>query len=243
MCTPTRNRRWALEFSVACMKQQTLQPDIWIILDNSDTDDQSWQDIRKLYPEEKLLWFRVEGKKTIGWMRNECIRHALAENAEYILFWDDDDYYPPQRIEENIRALERNPSADISASSKMYLLLTRENVLMTTGPFHEKHGTAATFAIRSSYAKKHSFDNTKERGEEITFTKNWAANTVQVENPENMLVVMGHSRNTVNKSDLFVRPRMYNAEFVNKDNGRMAFRARWNPSPEVWDLFRSTFSV
>ena len=225
------------------MKQQTLQPDIWIILDNSDTEEQSWKDIQTMYPPEKLLWFRVEGKQPIGWMRNECLRHALDENAEYILFWDDDDYYPPQRIEENIRALEENPTADISASSKMYLLLTRENVLMTTGPFHEKHGTAATFAIRASYAKQHTFDPTKERGEEITFTKNWAANLVQVEHPEHMIVVMGHSRNTVNKSDLFVRPQMYNAAFVNKDNGRMAFRSRWNPSREVWDLFRSTFSV
>lgn len=241
-CTPTRNRRWALEFSVACMKQQTIKPDLWIIYDNSDTPEQSWKDIQMMEIGIPIVYTTMStGKIPIGAMRNKCLQHALKEDADYILFWDDDDYYPPQRIEENIRALEKNPSADISASSKMYLLLTQENVLMTTGPFHEKHGTAATVCIRSSYAKQHTFDDTKERGEEITFTKGWKANLVQVDNPDTMIVVMGHARNTVDKSDLLRRPSMYNAKIVNQDNGCMAFRSRWNPSPEVWGLMKQTF--
>lgn len=235
VCTPTRNRRWAMNFSVACMKQQTRQPDLWIVVDNSDTDEQSWTGVNAEY-------VRVsEGPKPIGWMRNLCLERALEANADYILFWDDDDYYPPGRIEENIRALENNPTADISASSKMFLLLTKENVLMTTGPFHDKHGTAATFCIRASYARDHRFDALKERGEEITFTKGWKANLVQVEHPEEMIVVLGHSKNTVDKSDLLRKPGMYSAKIVNQDNGVMAFRSRWSPSPAVWDRMKQTF--
>jgi glycosyltransferase involved in cell wall biosynthesis len=241
-CTPTRNRRWALEFSVACMKQQIVKPDIWIVYDNSDTPEQSWKDIETMDFGIPIVYVIVPIRATpIGAMRNKCMQHALKENAEYILFWDDDDYYPPQRIEENIRALEKNALADISGSSTLHLLLTRENVLMTTGPFHERHGTAATFCIRSSYAKQNTFDDTKEKGEEITFTKEWKANLVQVDNPETMIVVMGHARNTVDKSDLLRRPSMYNAKIMNQDNGCMAFRARWNPSPEVWGLMKQTF--
>ncbi len=195
-----------------------------------------------MFPQEKLLYTRLLGrKKTIGWLRNDCLWRA--KDADYILFWDDDDYYPPQRIEENIKALQKNPTADISASSKMFLLLTKENVLMTTGPFHEKHGTAATFCIRGNYAQNNKFDETKERGEEVSFTNGWTANLVQVGNPEHMIVVMGHSKNTVNKSDLFVRPKIYNAVIVEDANGKMRFRMQWNVSSQVWDLFRKAFSV
>jgi glycosyltransferase involved in cell wall biosynthesis len=229
-----------MEFSVECMKQQLVKPDLWIIVDNSDILEQSWEPIQSDVP---VKYIALKDRQPIGALRNMCLEAALAENAEYILFWDDDDYYDPRRIQQNVDALKKNPTANISACSKMYLLLTRENVMLTSGPFHEKHGTAATFCIRADYARKHRFEASKVKGEEITFTENWSANLVQVEDPDHMIVVMGHSNNTVDKSDLLVRPKLYSAEFINKDNGRMTFRARWNPSPKVWDLFRRTFSV
>ena len=232
-----------MEFSIACMKQQTVKPSLWIIVDDSDSD--SWEPIRTADVGIPIKYISTYNgtHKPIGELRNICLEKALEENAEYIVFWDDDDYYDPLRIEQNIQALKKNPTADISACSKMYLLLTRENVMFTSGPFHEKHGTAATFCIRRHYAQKHRFDSTKTKGEEITFTENWKANLVQVEDPEHMIMVMGHSRNTVDKSDLLRRPQMYSAKVVNQDNGRMCFRARWNLTPSIWDLFRSTFSV
>ena len=223
------------------MKQQTLKPDLWIIVDDSDSD--SWENMPDCGIPVKYISVFSGTQKPIGRLRNICLEKALEENAEYIVFWDDDDYYDPLRIERNVQTLKKNPTADISACSKMYLLLTRENVLMTTGPFHDRHGTAATFCIRSEYARNHRFDSSKVKGEEITFTENWKANLVQVEDPEHMIVVIGHSKNTVDKSDLLRRPQIYNASVINQDNGRMCFRARWNLTPVIWDLFRSTFSV
>lgn len=229
-----------MNFSVECMRQQTVKPDLWIIYDNSDELQPTWEDMNIEVP---MIVVRVSNEQTIGKMRNLCIEHALNYNPEYIVFWDDDDYYHPERIQQNIEALQRNPSADISASSKMFLLLTRENVLMTTGPFHEKHGTAATFCIRGDYARKNRFDDTKTRGEEVSFTNKWSANLVQVENPEKMIVVMGHAKNTVDKSDLLARPNVYNAKIIESANGKMYFRIHWNVSLQLWGLFRSTFSV
>ena len=119
----------------------------------------------------------------------------------------------------------------------MYLLLTRENVLMTTGPFHDLHATAATHTIRRRYAETHRFDPEKARGEEVTFTKGWTAKLKQIP-AEDTIVVMGHSRNTVDKSQLLLRPQMFNAKVVNDINGKMAFRSRW---PIEWGLWRRTF--
>ena len=217
------------------MSSQKLKPDGWIVLDNSTTPAEDWS-VAKDYP--GVFYERVYEPRPIGWLRNRCLELALEQGADYIVFWDDDDYYPPTRISAGVEGLEKNPEADISGSSMMYILLTQENVLMTTGPFHDKHATAATWTIRRSYAEKHRFDPEKTKAEEVTFTKGWSADVAQL-NPEEMIVVMGHRRNTVDKSQLADRPNLFNAKFVNSDNGKFAFRAKW---PVQWDLWKQTFS-
>ena len=233
-CTPTKNRRWAWEFSKACMLGQTLKPDLWIVLDNSSRPADDWSVAKDL---SWVLYERVVGDKPIGWMRNRCLELALEHGADYIVFWDDDDYYPPARISSGVSALEADPTLDMTGSSKMYLLLTHENVLMTTGPFNDHHATAATHTIRRRYAETHRFDPEKARGEEVSFTRGWTANLKQMA-PEDTIVVMGHARNTVDKSQLLLRPQVFSAVTVNDINGKMAFRARW---PVRWDLWKRTF--
>jgi len=233
-CTPTKNRRWAWEFSKWCMNSQTMKPDAWVIVDNSSCPADDWS-VARDHP--GVVYERVYGNQPIGWMRNRCLELALEQGADYILFWDDDDYYPPTRVSSGVNALEANPGADMAGSTVMYLLLTRENVLMTTGPFHDNHATAATHTIRRAYAETHRFNPTAERGEEREFTRDWTAKIVQVP-ADQTIVVMGHGRNTVDKSDLLRNPHMYKATIINSDNGKMVFRARW---PVPWDLWKSTF--
>lgn len=235
-CTPTKNRRWAWEWSRWCMHSQSRSPDAWVIVDNSSCPADDWS-VARDHP--GVIYERVYGSQPIGWLRNRCIELALDQNADVVVFWDDDDYYPPTRISAGLAALEATPDADIAGSSKMYLLLTKENVLMTTGPFGPSHATAATYTIRRRYLETHRFNPTDVRGEERQFTDEWTAKVVQVP-AEQTIVVMGHGRNTVDKSDLLVNPVRYNAAILNADNGKMAFRARW---PVPWDLWKSTFSA
>jgi len=205
----------------------------WVVVDNSDVYGQAWDS-------EGLIYEQIDTQRTVSWMRNRCIEIALGlPQCDYIVFWDDDDFYPRTRISTGVKALEDEPDKDIAASSKMFLLLTRENVLMTTGPFHANHGTAATYTVRREYAEKNRFDPQKVRGEELSFTNKWAAKMVQVP-AEDTIVVMGHAGNTVDKSDLLARPSTYKAEIINRDNGRRVFQSRWNVP---WDLFLSTFVV
>lgn len=235
-CTPTKNRRWTYRFSRDCMDRQERKADLWIVLDNSTNPEEDWS----VAQENPIVKYeRVEGEKPIGWLRNRCLDLALAEGADYIVFWDDDDYYPPKRISSGVEALEKNPNADLAGSSLMYLLVIPENALLTTGPFHERHATAATWTLRRKTAEQNRFDPEKLRGEEVTFTKDWALNVAQVK-AEDCIVVMGHTRNTVNKSDVYKRPQVYNGEIKNSANGKMVFRVRW---PVPWDIWRSTFSV
>ena len=216
------------------MAMQQRAPDLWIIVDNSATPAHDWS-IAASHP--GVLYERVYTPQTIGALRNRCMELALAQGADILVFWDDDDYYPPTRISSGVKALETTPDADLAASSRMYLLLTRENVLMTVGPYGDTHGTAATYTVRRRYAETHRFPDVS-RGEELGFTQQWTAKLVQV-CPEDTIVVMGHSKNTVNKSDILARPAVYRASVLNSDNGKMAVRARW---PIPWEVFRATFA-
>jgi len=232
-CTPTHNRRWTWDFSKACMVSQTMKPDRWIILDNSSNPQYDWS------PAKELPWVdyvREEGDRSIGSLRSQCLKLALEAGAEFIVFWDDDDYYPPTRISTGVNALLTKPTADIAASSRMMLLLVRENVMLETGPFGDSHGTAATYTVRRRYAETHTFPDAR-RGEELGFTNQWTASMIQVPSEET-IVVIGHGRNTVDKSVILQTPHIYNAKVVNSTNGKMWMRMRW---PVPWDLFQSTF--
>ena len=215
------------------MDAQTVRPHIWIVVDNSTLPQHDWSPSAS-HP--LVEYHTITEPKSIGWLRNHCMQLALSMGAEMIVFWDDDDYYPPERIETGVEALGSTPTADIAASSHMFVLLTKENALMEVGPFHAQHGTAATYTIRRRYAESHSFPDTS-RGEELIFTNHWTAQMVQLP-PEKTIVVMGHSRNTVDKSIIHANPQTFKARMMNEVNGKMVFRLRW---PVPWDLFRSTF--
>ena len=215
------------------MDAQTVRPHTWIVVDNSTLPQYDWSP-SATHP--LVEYHTIVEPRSIGWLRNHCMQLALSMGAEMIVFWDDDDYYPPERIQAGVEGLQSTPTADIAASSHMYVLLTKENALMEVGPFNPHHGTAATYTIRRRYAESHSFPDSS-RGEELLFTNHWTANLIQVP-AEKTIVVMGHSRNTVDKSMIHSSPQTFKARMLNEVNGKMVFRTRW---PVPWGLFRSTF--
>jgi len=215
------------------MMAQIQKPDLWIVVDNSDDDAHDWSVARE-FP--NVRYTRIREPHTIGSLRNICLAQVRETAAEFVVFWDDDDYYPPTRISSGVQALMNNPTAEIAASSHMYVLLTKENVFMEVGPFKPTHGTAATYTIRRRYIETHSFPD-KGRGEELEFTNQWTTPMVQVP-AEETIVVMGHNRNTVDKSQIYTTPQVFNARVINAANGKMVVRSRW---PIPWGLFRSTF--
>jgi hypothetical protein len=71
------------------------------------------------------------------------------------------------------------------------------------------------------------------RGEELDFTDGWRAQIAQTP-AEETIVVLGHGRNTVDKSQVYRNPSQFCAAVVNADNGRMAVRVRWPAIP--WEI-------
>lgn len=241
VCTPTRNRRWAWEWARAAFDAQDIPAErlIWIIVDNSDDPEKDWSPSKE-HP--RVQYTHVEGRKTIGEMRNLCLEEVRKTDAEFMAFWDDDDYYVPHRLSSGLKALEARPDAQYAGCTLLYLLLVRENLLLKVGPYGENHSTAASWIVRRSYVDTHKFDPTATRGEEASFMCMWRTPMATVE-PENTLLVMGHSANTVDKSQVHTKAAQFLSTSVNSHNGKMVARMQWFRTPEVWDRFRSTFSA
>ena len=76
----------------------------------------------------------------------------LHENSkgDFIVYMDDDDYYPPCRISHAIDMLLKNPKALCAGSSEIYIYFKDINQMIQFGPYGPNHATAGTFAFRKN---------------------------------------------------------------------------------------------
>ena len=199
VCTPTFNRRPFVPMMLTCFKHQTY-PNIleWLIYDDG-TDP-----IRDL----------VEGKdERIRYIQGEDIgislgkkRNTLNDEArgDIIVYMDDDDYYPPERVSHAVETLLSHPEALVCGSSAMFVYF-RDNGLYQMGPYGPMHATAASIAFwRVPVLSQTRFDESAAMAEERVFLKGYTLPLVQL-NPSKTIVVFAHRHNTVDKRILLAQ--------------------------------------
>ena len=142
ICTPTFNRRPFIPIIIKCFENQTYPKDKieWIIVDDG-TD--KIEDLVSHIPQVK--YFRYEEKMSLGKKRNITNEKA---KGDIIIYMDDDDYYPPERISHAVTTLQKNPKALCAGSSIMYMYFKHIDKMYQFGPYGPNHATAATFAFR-----------------------------------------------------------------------------------------------
>ena len=201
VCTPTYNRRPFIPIMIQCFKNQTYPRDRmeWIIVDDG-TD--SIETLIKEYNIPQIKYYRVEEKMTLGEKRNYMHKKT---KGTYIVYMDDDDYYPPERVSHAISKLQNNPFSMIAGCSKLYIYFNRTSQMVQFGPYGENHATAATFAFRKSLLYETQYDDLACLAEERTFLKDYTIRMVQL-NPLKTILVFAHTHNSVNKYDLLKNP-------------------------------------
>ena len=92
VCTPTFNRRPFIAAMLQCFAHQTYPRNRmeWIIIDDG-TDP--IEDLVSSHP--CVRYFRIEEKISLGKKRN--MMHDQSR-GDIIVYMDDDDYYPPERV-------------------------------------------------------------------------------------------------------------------------------------------------
>jgi glycosyltransferase involved in cell wall biosynthesis len=199
VCTPTYNRRPFIPTAIKCFKNQTYPANRmeWIIIDDG-TD--KIEDLVKDIPEVK--YFRYETKMTLGKKRN--LMHQKCKGS-IIVYMDDDDYYPPERVSHAVEMLEKNPNILCAGSSEMHIYFKHVKKMYQFGPYGPNHATAATFAFRKEYLSRAGYDNETSCAEEKHFLRDYNTPLVQLDTRKTILVV-SHIHNSLDKKMLLDEP-------------------------------------
>jgi glycosyltransferase involved in cell wall biosynthesis len=197
ICTPTFNRRPFIPYIIKCVEQQLYPKDKieWIIVDDG-TD--KIEDLVKNIPYVK--YFKCDTKLTLGKKRN--ISHENSR-GDIIVYMDDDDYYPPERISHAVQQLQQNPHVLCAGSSEMYIYFKHIHQMYKFGPYAPNHATAATFAFKKELLLQTSYDETSCVAEEKHFLKNYTIPMVQLDSMKTILV-FSHIHNSFDKKILLI---------------------------------------
>lgn len=208
ICTPTYNRRVFIPNLIRCYLAQDYPKELleWIIIDDGE-DNVS--DLFKDVPGVK--YFRYEEKMKIGKKRN--LMHTKCK-GEIIVYMDDDDYYPPNRVSHAVHRLMGNPRAMAVGSSIVYIYFNDLDKIYQFGPYGPMHATAGTFAFRKTLLDETGYDDDAALAEEKKFLKNYTVPLLQLD-PLKTILVFAHQFNTFDKRKLLKNP---NPLFVRETN-------------------------
>ena len=202
ICTPTFNRRPFFQMIIKCFENQTYPKERmeWIIIDDG-TD--KIEDLVKHIPQ--VRYFKYDNKMTLGKKRN--LMHEKSK-GDIIVYMDDDDYYPKERVSHAVDVLKKNPSALCAGSSEMYIYFKHIQKMYKFGPYGPNHATAATFAFRRNLLNITKYNEEASLAEEREFLKDYSIPFVQLD-PMKTILVFSHIHNSFDKKTLLLNPNDY----------------------------------
>jgi len=178
----------------------------WIIVDDgTDKIGDLVKDIpfvKYIALEEKMLL----GKKR-NFMHQQC---TFTEDSAIVVYIDDDDYYPPERVSHAVDKLVHS-KVECAGSSELYLWFNDLEKMYKVGPYAQNHATAGTFAFKRSLLKTCSYEEDAILSEEKHFLKDYTIPMVQLDSKKTILVVC-HSQNTFDKHRVIQNESKYCVE-------------------------------
>ncbi len=207
ICTPTFNRRPFFEGLIECIKAQDYPKYKmeWIVVDDG-TDCvrdilENEELIESLEP-MKIHYYYEKEKMDLGKKRNYMHEKCTFKNSEdVIVYMDDDDFYPHDRVSHSVDKLVKNPKALCGGSSEIYLWFNTLNKMYKFGPYGPNHATAGTFAFRRKLLDNTCYENNAVLAEEKHFLKDYTVPFVQFD-PLKTILVFSHEQNTFDKRRL-----------------------------------------
>jgi glycosyltransferase involved in cell wall biosynthesis len=168
----------------------------WIIVDDG-TD--KIKDLILASGIPQIRYFEVPEKMSLGAKRNYM--HQFVRGS-IIVYMDDDDYYPPERISHAVERLQGKPEALCAGSSEIYIYFKSMNKMIQCGPYNDNHATAGTFAFKTEMLKDTKYEDHAALAEERAFLKDYTIPFVQLD-PLKTILVFSHDHNTFDKRKMF----------------------------------------
>ena len=194
--TPTKNRRHLLPMLEICILRQVYPRDRmeWVIVDDSDDGQPPFVP----RPDTGLTvhQFTVDACG-VGVKRNHT--KALAQ-GEIHVHMDDDDYYPPDRVDLAVATLLLNKDIEVVGSSKLLIYYPEDDEVWAYPRLGGHHTTGGSMAYRASYGRTHDYADVR-KGEEKSFLAEYKTPILQLD-PHRTMVCIAHATNTADKKAL-----------------------------------------
>jgi glycosyltransferase involved in cell wall biosynthesis len=186
---PTYNRRAFVPQAIRCFLRQDYEnAELLIVDDGTDC-------VADCVPEtDRIRYIRLERRLTIGAKRNFACEQA---RGEFIVHWDDDDWYPNDRVSRQVAALRER---DISGSSRIYYYDVANS---KAWEYRFANSNAAwvggnTLAYRKSYWARHRFPDVQV-GEDSRFVWSSGGRSIADLADPGLCVATAHTENTSRK--------------------------------------------
>lgn len=177
----------------------------WIIIEGSQSKSDAAQNKQKVnnFINEikseitfKVRYIEYSGRK-LGGLRNLGNESCI---GGIIVCLDDDDYYPPERVQNAVEKLS-NSSCLIAGVSDVYLYDFFMDRLFKFKGFMEYHSTNNCMAYKKEFLINHKHDPAVEVGEERSFTNEFSSPLVKLDSRK-CIIAISHNFNTFNKREL-----------------------------------------
>lgn len=206
--TPTYNRRHLLPLLEACILRQSYPRCRmeWILVDDSQDGQPGF------VPRENtglsIKHIVLPEKMVLGAKRNYTVDQAQGQICVYM---DDDDYYPPTRVQLAVEALQRRPDVLLAGSTYIPVYYMTDQEFWVGGPWGAQHTTAGALAHRRIYASINRYDESAVFAEEKSFLANYQFPLAQM-NHFQTIVCLAHDSNTYDKRKLLGSNKMQRPE-------------------------------
>lgn len=164
----TRGNAKLLKRAIACFRHQT-EPSRELVIVHQGLDF----NVENLPPNERYI--EKPKDKTLGELRNVALEHAT---GEFVIQWDDDDWYHPHRMQVQLEAIVGQPPYRMGApletigEAHAVLLNSWYTLDQETGKeyrsFHRKYGWEGSVLMRRSSALAIRYPHTS-KGEDSSF--------------------------------------------------------------------------
>ena len=195
ICTPTFNRRPFWPMAIKCFEEYDYPKDRmeWVIIDDG-TD--KIEDLVSHIPQVK--YFKYDKQMILGKKRNLIHEKTI---GDILIYQDDDDYYPPERVSHAVETLRNNPKALCAGSSTIFVYFKHVHKMYRMGPYGPNHASAGTFAFHRRLLTQTKYDDFKAYGEEESFLKGYTIPFIQLD-PLKTTLLFSHTQNTFDKREL-----------------------------------------
>jgi glycosyltransferase involved in cell wall biosynthesis len=227
---PTWNRREFLPYLLYIFQYQDYPADKreLVILDDSEHSnedliammvDAGLQNVHYIHSKERLA---------LGKKRN--MLNELAQ-GEYIICFDDDDYYPPNKISYQVGEMQRS-NALFSGCDQIYIWYSHLDKIYLTHSFGDKHALNCTFGTHRNLLQKNRYQDEATLAEEEGFLKGYTTPVLQLD-PMKTLLLISHNANTFDKDFILgsSKPQELQLEDFVTDTNLLAHYRRLSHAP------------